>query len=80
MIENADRLSDADLIDSFSTLFAVKLPGHEAGYDEALRSIHGLFGALVLQQPLIEERGEVHLFTKARHLNAPLVARPMPDF
>jgi hypothetical protein len=80
MIENVDRLSDADLVDSFSTLFAIRLPGLEAGYDATTRSIHGLFAELLLKQPMSEERGEVHLFTKARQSGAPLVARPMAGF
>jgi hypothetical protein len=80
MVENVEHLSDADLLDSFSTLFAVRYPGLEAGYDETRRSIHGLFAELLLQRPLPQERGEVYLFTKARQSGARLVAQPMAGF
>ena len=80
MIENVDRLSDADLVDSFSTLFAVRLPGLEAGYDMTTRSIHGLFAEFLLKRPMSDERSEVYLFTKARQSGARLVARPMAEF
>jgi arylsulfatase A-like enzyme len=37
-----DRMADSDFLDAFSTLFAVKTPRIEPGYDRSVRSIQEL--------------------------------------
>ena len=40
--KTAERMANSDYLDAFSTLFAVKAPGIEAGYDNSVRSIQEL--------------------------------------
>jgi hypothetical protein len=40
---NQHVLTTQDLVDGFSTLFAMKLPGKPGGYDKSLRSLEQLF-------------------------------------
>ena len=41
-IDAIDRMADSDFLDAFSTLFAIKAPGIEPGYDLSTRSIQEL--------------------------------------
>jgi arylsulfatase A-like enzyme len=41
-IDAIDRMADSDFLDAFSTLFAIKVPGIEPGYDLSVRSIQEL--------------------------------------
>lgn len=41
--ENRDRLTAEDLVDGFSTLFAVKAPGYAPGYKRDMRSVTEIF-------------------------------------
>ena len=56
-----DSLSDADLIDLYSVLYAVRGPGFESGYDESFRSIQALFAESMLRRTLAQEPGDVVL-------------------
>jgi hypothetical protein len=44
---NQHKLSDADYLDGFSTLFAVKGPHHPPGYDRRVAAIEQLLGEVV---------------------------------
>ncbi len=46
-VDNQHKLSDADYMDSFSTLFAVKGPHHPPGYDRRVAAIEELLGEVV---------------------------------
>jgi hypothetical protein len=56
-----DLLSDTDLVDLYSTLFAVHGPGFDSGYDTSLRSVQALFAEMILEQPLMQEPNRVVL-------------------
>jgi hypothetical protein len=78
---NAARLSKADLVDGFSTLFAVRAPGWPAGVDRRVAPLDELLGAVVkpgsradaLEPP---PRPEVLLAGEGRSMTAV----PMPEF
>lgn len=57
----AEQLSDADLVDLYSVLFAVRGPGFERGYDNILRSIQSLFAETFLKRAVGHEPGDVVL-------------------
>ena len=77
-----DPLSDSDMVDLFSTHFAIKAPGMPAGYDTRLISIQPLFSRIV-QKPIwsilddsnLEEVSQRILFKDSA---GPL--REMPNF
>lgn len=56
-----DLLSDTDLVDLYSALFAVHGPGFDSGYDTNLRSVQALFAEMILEQPLMQEPNRVVL-------------------
>lgn len=58
---NAERLSDRDIIDNFSVLYAVKRPGVPPAYDRSARSIQALFAETFLNRPIRPEPTEVRL-------------------
>jgi hypothetical protein len=82
--ESAERLSDADLIDNYSVLFAVRRPGSKPAYDLNLRSIQALFAERFLGRPFPSENSEVVLddWLKAKRgpEPEPRMQKPMPDF
>jgi hypothetical protein len=57
----AQLLSDADLVDLYSVLFAVRGPGFDSGYDNSFRSIQSLFAETLLNRTLAQEPGDVVL-------------------
>ncbi len=74
-------LSDADIVDNFSTLFAVRMPGPVPNHDRSLRSIQSLFAELLLERPIADEVENVFLDSaKDRKIGRRFIARPMPDF
>lgn len=75
-----DLASDGDFIDSYSTLFAIRSPAIQAGYDRSLRSIQALFAEFALDRPFREERAEVYATPARRGAQVPLQTRPMVDF
>ena len=75
------RIGKADYVDCFSTLFAFKGPGVDAGYDRRMLSAGALLEALVLQGSVPEGTawaGELRVFFQ--DLPPDVGARPMPDF
>ncbi len=74
-------LSDTDIVDNYSTLFAVRSPGRTPGYDRPLRSIQSLFAELLLERPFAHETETVFLDrVKDRKIGESFIARPMPNF
>ncbi len=78
----AGLLSEADYVDHFATLFALKAPGVEPGYDTELWPIQELFAAIVgndwaLPAPAPDLEHYVFL-RKAAY--GPAERRPMPPF
>jgi hypothetical protein len=57
----AQLLSDADVVDLYSVLFAVRGPGFDSGYDNSFRSIQSLFAETLLNRTLAQEPGDVVL-------------------
>jgi len=80
----AELLSDTDLVDLYSVLFAVHGPGFESGYDKSFRSIQALFTETILKRTLAQEPADVVLksFVDADHgdENEPWMRIPMPVF
>jgi hypothetical protein len=56
-----DLLSDTDLVDLYSVLFAVRGPGFDSGYDTSFRSIQALFAETILKRALTQEPNRVVL-------------------
>lgn len=67
VFENADRLSPRDLIDAYSTLFAIRAPGIAAGYDTRMRSVQDLFGEYVLNLPPKKVSNRIYLAPSERY-------------
>jgi len=76
-----DSLSDADLVDGFSTLFAVKRPGRPGRYDRRQLPIDHLFTRILRDG---EEPGDPRLesapFVLLANRGSPMTPRPMPLF
>ncbi len=75
-----DQLSDRDIIDHFSSLFAIKRPGRAASYEPGARSIQGLFAEEILGQRLPGESSEVVLRRTSKRAKGPYRRRAMPSF
>jgi hypothetical protein len=80
--ENEQQLSDADYVDTFSTLFAVKAPGFPAGYDRQIAAVPELLAEVVGK-----EAGDDHTQTKQVPYvflkgdpGKPMLPRPLPVF
>jgi hypothetical protein len=80
--ENEEKLSRADYIDTFSTLFAVKKPGVPAGYDRRIAAVQELLGEVVGRQA-----GDDH--TRSKQIpyvfltgdpGKPMLRQPLPAF
>ena len=75
------RLSNADMTDSFSTLFAVKMPGARAVYDRRMLPLGPLFESVVRNGTIpegTEWAGSREVYF--RHVAKGKEARPMPVF
>jgi hypothetical protein len=82
IFEGADLLSPSDLIDSYSTLFAIRIPGMAGGYDTRMRSVQDLFGEYVLDLPPKKLGNKVFLAPTERygmrpHDMAPIAESPV---
>lgn len=76
-------LSERDLIDNYSTLFAIRYPGVTKGYDSSLRTVQALFTEQVLGRPFGDDPARVYLSEKEKltlKSETPLVELPFPDF
>jgi hypothetical protein len=82
--ESAERLSDADLVDNYSVLYAVRRPGFKPAYDLNLRSIQALFAEGFLGRLFPNENPKVVLDDWLKSVRPPepepRMQRPMPDF
>ncbi len=67
VFESADRLTPRDMIDAYSALFAIRIPGVAAGYDTRMRSVQDLFGEYVLDLPPKKIRNRVYLAPTGRY-------------
>ena len=76
----SEYVTDRDLIDGFSTLFAIRSETTEPGYDSQYRDIQSLFGELVLDQPAAADDRKVFLLTGPRTRMTPLDAVSLPEF
>ena len=80
---NASLLTRADILDSYSVLYAIRSPGVEAGYDPGVRSIYALFAEQAMGRPPGEDPATVFLTQEnrpVRKAGARLVEYPFPDF
>jgi hypothetical protein len=82
--ESAERLSDADLIDNYSVLYAVRRPGSKPAYNLNQRSSQALFAEMFLGRPFPSEDSLVVLddwLNTVRSADSqPLMRKPMPRF
>ena len=74
---NRHALTKQDLVDGFSTLFAVKLPGRRGGYDKSLRPLEQLFAEFVFEAGLtptriLPEKSEPHVYLITDHDTDPI--------
>ena len=76
----AEALSDDDIRDSYSTLFALRTPDQAPGYRQDSRSIQALFADYLIESPLAEETQDVYLNQPPGGAGAALDSRPMVDF
>ena len=69
-----------DLIDSFSSLLAIRSPSLDPGYELDMRSIQSLFAEHILDQSPMEEDGKIRLLRDYRIMSKEMVPVPMPQF
>jgi hypothetical protein len=77
--EYAAGLTRMDLVDSFSTSFAIRSPGVKPGYDTSVRSVQALFAELALRRPLAEEPAVFYVTPDLRKPGTPMPEHPLPD-
>ncbi len=77
--EYAAGLTRMDMIDSFSTLVAIRSPDTAAGYDASARSVQALFAELALRRPLADERAVFFITPDQRQPGTPMPKHPLPD-
>ncbi|OHC75980.1 MAG: hypothetical protein A3G18_01490 [Rhodospirillales bacterium RIFCSPLOWO2_12_FULL_58_28] len=71
-----DSVSDADLVDTFSTLFAVKMPGAAEGYEERTISLQDIFAELMLEQPTTGAGNHISITPMPRKKGDPFTRKP----
>ncbi len=74
------RLTASDLVDGFSTLYAVRCPDLEPGYVGHVRSIQALFAEHALDRPLDSEAATIYLKQRWHSAGGRMLEHPMPDF
>ena len=80
MDETADKVSRNDLIDSYSTFFALRHSEMAAGQDRRQQSISNLFAGIVMNRPPAEEPAEVFMGPSKPHkVGRPYLSKPMPE-
>ncbi len=78
--ESIDEVSRNDLIDSYSTLFAVRRSDMAAGQDRRQQSIIGLFAGIAMNDPFAEEPAEIFMGAfKTAKAGQLYLSRPMPE-
>jgi hypothetical protein len=77
--ESADQLTPRDLIDAYSALFAIRIPGIAEGYDTRMRSVQDLFGEYVLNLPPKKLSNRVYLAPNERYGMRPYDMAPIVE-
>jgi arylsulfatase A-like enzyme len=75
-----EYLESRDLIDSFSTLFALRSGSVTPGYDSEQTDIQSLFSELILDGNVANNDSSVYLLTGPLIQKLPLGAVPIPEF
>jgi hypothetical protein len=75
--ENHHALTEQELVDAFSTLFAMKVPGKPGGYDKSPRPLEQLFAEFVFEAGLIPTKiipknSEPHVYLMTDHAADPI--------
>ena len=78
--DNADAASERDYIDTFSTLFAVRGPGIEAGIEPSAAPLPALVAASMLSRQIDFEARQVFLRPWYQRRDTPLVPKQLPAF
>lgn len=78
--QHISRLTASDLVDGFSTLYAVRCPDLEPGYVGHVRSIQALFAEHALGRPFTNESATIYLKQPGHPAGARLLEQPMPGF
>ena len=82
--DGAERLTDADLVDNYSVLYAVRRPETQPAYDLNLRSIQALFAEMFLGRSYPDDGPVVVLDDWLQMQHGPEVESPvrltMPEF
>ena len=76
--DDLSAVSQQDLIDTFSTFFAVKAPGVRPGKDDRLWSITDIFAEFLLNQPVEHPTDHVYWIDSMDALSDPSFRLPMP--
>jgi hypothetical protein len=79
---NQHKLSHADYLDGFSTLFAVKGPGHPPGYDRRVAAIEQLLGDVLGEQTEDDHAHREQIPYVFLHDGParPMLRQPLPGF
>ncbi len=76
--KNKDRLARQDLLDGFSTLFAVRSPAVDGGLSERIRPVSGLLGEIMgLAHSNPSSTSELDVYLEGRN-DEPWIAVPWP--
>lgn len=78
--KHASRLTDTDMVDNFSVLFAIRSAGLEPAYESRVRSVQALFAEFAFGRPFGGERSVVFLRPTAGGPSADLIELPFPGF
>ncbi len=76
--DDLSAVSPQDLIDTFSTFFAVKAPGMSPGKDRRLWSVTDIFAEFLLNQPVEHPDDKVYWVDDKDALSDPRIRLPMP--
>ncbi len=76
--KNKDRLARQDLLDGFSTLFAVRSPAVDGGLSERIRPVSGLLGEIMgIAHSNPSSTSELDVYLEGRN-DEPWIAVPWP--
>ena len=79
VFENDGRLSPRDLIDAYSALFAIRIPGVAGGTDTQMRSVQDLFGEYILGLPPKELGNRIYLAPSEQYGIRPYEMPPITE-
>lgn len=72
VIENIPELTSRDLIDGYSTLYAIRSPEIPAGYDKTVISIQTLFESHILEKEIKTDDGLVYTIPGRKRRSIPI--------